>query len=415
MSIIGRTGRPWEDIERDLGAMKGRDFSWSDGRMFLFYYYLDDALMQVQQKAYTAYWYENNQTHKAFPSLGIMEGDVIRAGVELASGGPEAWGTFTSGGSESIFLAMTAARNRGRSERGIDRPNVVLPRTAHPTFDRACHYLGIEVRRVPTRGADYRVDLEGMRARMDADTVAVVGSAPNYPFGVFDQIEEIAAMAAAQGVWMHVDACVGGFLAPWVRRLGHDIPPYDFAVEGVMSMSADIHKYGLAAKGASLLLVRDKALMRHHLFEFEDWERGPYASYTTQGTRPAGAVAAAWSVLSYLGEEGYLRAARIIMDTKEKLVSGLNAIPGLRVLDHHQLSIIVYTSDAPDLDMTLLADRLTEMGWFVGRQAEPRGVHIALNPSHAMSVGPYLHDVAAAVDQVRGATAGTSDRVALSY
>lgn len=415
MSIIGKTGRPWEEIRQDLDTMKSRDFSWRDGRMFLFYYYLDEALMKVQQEAYTAYWYENNQAHKAFPSLGIMEGDVIRAGVELTSGGPDAWGTFTSGGSESIFLAMTAARNRGRSERGITRPNVVLPRTAHPTFDRACHYLGVEVRRVPTRSFDHRVDLDGMRARMDADTVALVGSAPNYPFGVFDQIEDIAALASAHDVWMHVDACVGGFLAPWVRRLGHEIPPYDFAVDGVMSISADIHKYGLAAKGASLLLVRDKALMRHHLFEFEDWERGPYVSYTTQGTRPAGAVAAAWSVLSYLGEEGYLEAARIIMDTKAKLVAGLTAIPGLRVLDHHQLSIIVYTSDTPEIDMGLLADRLTEMGWFVGRQAEPRGVHIALNPSHAMSVEQYLQDVATAVEEVRGQATATPNRVALSY
>ena len=229
----------------------------------------------------------------------------------------------------------------------------------------------------------------------------LLGSAPNYPFGVFDQIGEIAGLAQKHGLWMHVDACVGGFLAPFAKKLDYDIPDFDFAVPGVTSISADLHKYGYAAKGASLMMLRDAELLKHQTFSFNNWERGAYASNTVQGSRSAGAVAAAWAVMNFLGEDGYMKWAAVLMDTVMKLVDGINAIPGLAVLDPHELCIFVYRSNDPALDIGAVADAMTSKGWFVGRQAEPAGIHMHLNPVHAESADEYLAHLREAVSEVR--------------
>ncbi len=321
--------------------------------------------------------------------------------LSLLGGGDKAGGTFTSGGSESIFLAMMAARNRARARRGTRQPNIVLPNSAHLTFDRAAEALGMEIRRVPV-GADLRADVVAMQARMDGDTVALVGSAPNYPFGTFDPIAQIAALAAQHGAWMHVDACVGGFLAPYVRRLGHDIPAFELSVPGVTSMSADIHKHGMAPKGASLLLVADAADREWHKFDSRAWQRGPYSAYTTQGTRPGGAVAAAWAAMNHLGDEGYLRCARLIMEAKAIMTAGIAAIPGLDILQPSDIGIFVWRASDPTLDIGKVAAALDAEGWLVGRQQEPDGIHLHLNPIHREVAGEYVEAVSRAVAAARG-------------
>jgi glutamate/tyrosine decarboxylase-like PLP-dependent enzyme len=403
MHRIPESGRDWPSLKAELEDSKSDDYSWRDGRMALYYYFRDDALTRVQQEAYTAFWNENGMAQRAFPSPKRLETEVIEMGMSLLNAPAGAAGTFTSGGSESIFLALKTARDWARAEKGIRAPNFVVPRTAHPTFTRAGHLLGIDVIRVPTTRNDFKADVAALERRIDADTIGLVGSAPNYPFGVFDPIAEIGALAERRGLWMHVDACVGGFLAPFARDLGHDIPPFDFAVPGVTSISADLHKYGYAAKGASLMLLRDKALQdKYQMFTFSDWERGAYASPLTTGTRPAGAVAAAWAVLNHLGLEGYRENARIIMDTKRRMVAGINAIPGLAVLEPHELCLFVYRSVDPTLDIGAVAEALGRRKWFVGRQAEPPGIHIHLNTGHADHVEAYLRDLRAAVDEARG-------------
>lgn len=406
MTQIPRTGRAWADLKAELEASKSEDFSWRGGRMALYMYYLDDELMRVQQEAYTSYWMENGMAHRAFPSLKKLEGEVIAMGLDLLHAPAGATATFTSGGSESIFLALKTARDWARAERGITDPNIVLPRTAHPTFDRAAHYLGLKVVRVRSSRNDFRADVPAMAAKVDRNTILVAGSAPNYPYGVFDPIADIAALAQERGLWMHVDACVGGFLAPWVRDIGHDIPDFDFAVPGVTSISADTHKYGFAAKGASLMLLRDAEMQKkYQAFEFSNWERGLYASMTSQGTRPGGAVAAAWAVMNYLGQDGYRKIARVIMDTKARFTAGINRIPGLRVLEPHELCIFVYTSTDPAVDIAAVSDAMNQRGWFVGRMAEPAGVHLALNPVHEPIVDDYCADLSEVVAAVRGKSA----------
>jgi len=396
-------GLAWNDIASRLEAAKSKDISWRRGRMAVYFYYLDRALEEVQQKAYLAFWTENNLGKRAFPSLAKLEAEVIECGLALLQAPADAAGTFTSGGSESIFLAMQTARDWARTEKRITSPNIVLPRTAHPAFNRAAHALGIEVRRVPTVRNDFKADIGTMQNRIDRNTMALVGSAPNYPFGVFDPIRDLAALAQSRGLWMHVDACVGGFLAPFWKKLGESVPDWDFSVSGVTSISADLHKHGMAPKGASLLLLRSRELAeKYQTFDFNDWERGPYVARTMQGTRPGGAVAAAWAVLQHLGEDGYLKCARLIRDAKQQLADGIRATDGLAVLEPSELSILVYRSADPAIDIVAVAEALERRGWLVGRLVEPAAIHLHLNPLHSESTREYLRDVRDAVDEVRG-------------
>lgn len=405
MTTIPAQGLPREAILAELAARKAGDRDWRHGRLAVYFYWLDEELERVQQEAYRAYWTENNLGQRAFPSLKSLEDEVIAMALGLLGGGAAAGGTFTSGGSESIFLAMMAARNRAHARRGTVLPNIVLPDSAHLTFDRAAQALGMEARRVPI-GPDLRADVAAMAARMDDETVALVGSAPNYPFGTFDPIEDLAALAARRGAWMHVDACVGGFLAPYVRRLGHPVPPFDLSVPGVTSLSADIHKHGMAPKGASLLLVADAADREWHKFESRAWQRGPYAAYTTQGTRPGGAVAAAWASMRHLGDEGYLRCARMIMEAKAIIAGGVSAMPGLDVLSPSDLGILVWRSVDPDLDIGKVAAAMDAEGWLVGRQQQPDGIHLHLNPIHRRYAEDYVEAVSRAVAAARGGQGG---------
>lgn len=415
MTTLPAKGRPWTELKAELEAAKADDFSWRKGRMALYFYYLDEEVTRVAQEAYLTYWTENAMGTRAFPSMKRLESEVIAMGLALHHAPPEATATFTSGGSESIFLAVKTARDWARETKGITAPNIVIPRTGHPTFDRAAQHLGIEVRRVKTTRNDFRADPEAMARRIDANTIMLLGSAPNYPYGVFDPIRDIAALAEAHGLWMHVDACVGGFLAPFVRKTGRDIPDFDFAVPGVMSISADLHKYAYTAKGASMMMLRDAALKQYQTFTFNDWERGAYVNDTAQGTRAGGPVAAAWAVMNFLGEEGYVRWAHVLMDTVDRMAAGIAAISGLEVLEPHELCIFVYRANDPALDIGAVAEGLTRRGWFVGRQAEPAGIHLHLNPVHSVAVDDYLADLREAVAEARATGAKALEPAGRTY
>jgi glutamate/tyrosine decarboxylase-like PLP-dependent enzyme len=401
MTKIPANGRPWPELKAELESAKAQDYSWRKGRMALYFYWLNEELERVQKEAYTTFWTENGLGMRAFPSLKRLEDEVIAMGLDLLHAPAGAGATFTSGGSESIFLALRAARVKAERERGIEKPNIVIPKTAHLTFNRAADFQQIAVRRIPT-GANFQADVAGMRDAIDQNTIALVGSAPNYPFGVVDPIAEIAALAAARGLWMHVDACVGGFLAPWAKRLGEPLPDWDFSVPGVCSISADLHKYGMAAKGASLMMVRDAAWREFHKFESRAWERGLYAGYSTTGTRPGGAIAAAWATMNFLGEAGYLECARKILRARDVMVQGISDIPGLEVLRPYGMCIFVWRAVDPAIEHNALAAALDRRGWLVSRQQEPDGFHLALNPVHDEVAEEYVADVGAAVREVRG-------------
>jgi sphinganine-1-phosphate aldolase len=250
-------GTPWQELSDQLQSAKTKDLDWRAGRLPPYVYWRDDELHHVSTGAYAAYFVENGLGRRAFPSVAKLENDVIGMGLDLLQAPDEAAGSFTSGGTESIFQAVKTCRDRARAERRLPagtREQLVVPRSAHPAFNKAAHYLDLDVVRVPL-GADFRADAAAMERAIDARTIMIVGSAPSYPHGAFDPIEALASIAEKHGLWLHVDACVGGMLAPFMRALGEPIPAFDFAVPGVTSISVDLHKYGFAAKGAALLLL----------------------------------------------------------------------------------------------------------------------------------------------------------------
>jgi glutamate/tyrosine decarboxylase-like PLP-dependent enzyme len=327
--------------------------------------------------------------------------------ADLLHGTPGAGG-LTSGGTESIFVAVYVARELAR-ERGNSRPVLVTGITAHPAFAKACHLLGVEQVRLAV-GPDHRIDVDALDDALDDRTAMVVASAPNYPFGVIDPVEQVAAMAAEHGVLCHVDACLGGLLLPFWERLGEPVPLWDFRVPGVTSISADIHKYGYSFKGASVLLHRDQAnYAKQWWFDDGAWGGGLYGSQTPAGTRPAPPIAGAWAALRHLGADGYLELARVVRDTRDLLLRGIEQIDGLRVSQRPDLSIFVVGSE--DVDMAAVGDALIDAGWYPDRQ--PGGLHFMLSPFHANVAPDLLAALATAVAAVRDGR--TSDGAAPTY
>jgi glutamate/tyrosine decarboxylase-like PLP-dependent enzyme len=273
---------------------------------------------------------------------------------------------------------------------------MLLPITAHPALEKAAHYFGVKAVHVPV-DASLRADARAARELSSASTILVVGSAPAYPHGVVDPIADLAALAEERGILCHVDACLGGFLLPFAEKLGRPIPPFDFRVKGVTSMSADIHKYGYAAKGASLVLYRTRALRRHQYFAYADWPGGLYGSPSMTGTRPGGAIAAAWAAIRYLGEEGYLALARTTLETTDALARGIVETPGLRLVAPPDLSVLAFTSDATDV--YVLGEQMETRGWKLDRQQRPPCLHLMVTPSHARIVEPFLSDLRACLKE----------------
>lgn len=396
-------GRPWQDLQQAMTAFKAEDLDWRRGRHAAYVWYASDEVEHVAREAYATFMAENGLGARVFPSLRRMEAGVVRMVANLLAAGPDATGHMTSGGTESIFLATKAARDRARVERpAVTAPEIVAPYSAHPGINKAAHYLGMQVVRVPT-DSRFRADVAAMAAAITPNTVMLYGSAPAYSLGVIDPIEELGALAEQQGLWLHVDACVGGILGPFVRRLGYPVPAFGLDLPGVTSISADVHKSGFAAKGASVILFRNADLQSFTRYEFDDWPTGLYSTLTFTGTRPGGAIAAAWAVMQHLGEDGYLRLAETVMHAKTRLVEGLTRIDGLHVLGEPELWAVGF--GARGYDIFAVADGMTARGWSVGRIKEPRGIHLMITPVHAPVIDDYLADLATAVEGARSAAA----------
>src|SRR3954464_3782024 len=274
---------------------------------------LEDLLSEVNRR----YLFGNALNPFKFPEIARFEGEVVAITGGLVHLAPGGGGSTTSGGTESILMSMLVNRERAVA-RGVTRPQIVAPASAHPAYDKAAHYFGMEIVRTPL-DAGYRADVGAMRDAIGPDTAVVVASAFNYPYGVMDPVADIAALAAEHGIGCHVDACIGGFVLPFMEALGRDVPPWDFRVEGVTEMSADVHKYGFAPKGASVVLHRDADWFGHHFFVFSEWGSGLYGSPGVAGAKPAAPIATAWTVLHALGQEGYVEIMRGLLETTDRV------------------------------------------------------------------------------------------------
>jgi glutamate/tyrosine decarboxylase-like PLP-dependent enzyme len=391
-------GTDWETLASQMREIGKGDVDWRRGRTAVYVFNAGADVLKVAKEAYALFQSENALGPAAFPSLRRMEQEVVSMGLSLLAGPEGACGNVTSGGSESIFLAVKACRNQARAQgRDTVGAEIVAPQSVHPAFDKAASVLDLRVVRVPV-AADLRADVDAMAAAVSDRTLMLVGSAPCFPYGLIDPIEPLGALAQARDLWLHVDACVGGYFAPFARMNGLPVAAFDFSVPGVRTISADLHKYGYTAKGASTLFHRSEAQREHQVFTFDDWPAGGMSTPTAAGTRPGGAIASAWAVLHYLGVEGYREKARQVTDTRARMMREIDAMPALHTYGDPQLGLFAFGSD--DLDIFAVWGRLAKRGWFTGLITEPRGIHLMLSPAHADVADDYLDDLRRSVQEV---------------
>lgn len=414
-------GRPAADVLAELRALRGSDAPTRGGRTFAYVYDAGlEGLDELAAAAYSAYATVNGLDMTVFPSVARLENDLIRSAAALL-GAPGTQGTFTSGGTESILLAVKTARDHARTVRGVTEPRMVLPSTAHAAFHKAAAYLGVEPVVVPVDRETFRADAGAMAAAITERTVLVAASAPSYAHGVIDPVEQIAAAAADRGVLCHVDACIGGWLLPYLRRAGREVPPFELTLTGVTSLSVDLHKYGYADKGASVVLYRDAGLRRHQYFAHAGWPGYPVVNPTVQGTKAAGLLAQAWAVLRHVGEDGYTELARQVADASDRLLAGLRTVAGVRVLGEPSAGLVAFTltgadgrEEEGDLSLLLhLADEMRERGWYLQPQLSfdgmPPNLHLTLTPATVGQVDALLADLDAALTDARALTPVQAD------
>jgi len=395
-AVLPASGRSAEAILAEITQRKAKDTDALGSRAWSLVYYHSEALHELVKTVYGLYMAENALNPMAFPSLRQMESEIIGMIGGLMHRPAEGAGSMTSGGTESLFLALKAARDHALSKRPyVAQMEVVAPLSAHPAIDKAAHYLGLRVLHTPVR-SDGTADLQALEAAISERTILLVGSAPSYPHGVMDPIQEMGQLAEKHGLWLHVDACVGGMVWPFLERLGHAVPPWDFRVEGVTSLSVDLHKYGYAPKGASVLLYRDRRLRRHQFFVYAGWPGGIYPSATFLGTRSGGAIAAAWAVLQYLGEAGYLEAVKVAYETTQRLRTAIARFPELYIVGNPLMTILAVGAQPPH-DIYVVGDALGERGWFIDRQQHPPSLHLTVSRGHARVVESFIQDLEAAV------------------
>jgi sphinganine-1-phosphate aldolase len=382
-SRLPEKGRSCDDILRELQIMaREEDARWQTGQISGTYYHAGTDHFAFLNQVYGLFSHVNLLQRDVCPSGTKFEAEIISmtanllnsAAVKAVNPEDEVAGTITSGGSESIMLPMLVYRERGKAERGITAPEMVVPSTAHPAFDKGAYYFGIKLIRVPV-GPDFLADVDAMRAAITPNTVAIAGASANYPHGLIDPLERLSALALEAGVGMHVDACYSGFLLPWLERLGYAIPPFDFRLPGVTSMSCDTHKWGYGPKGASVVLYRNRTLLHYQYFCLTTWAGGYYASPTIAGSRSGGISAATWAAMVALGEEGYLEIARQIMKAADTIKTGAASIPEIKIAGQPTFCM-AFMSDA--IDIYHVNDYLAAKGWRMNLLQTPPGFHFCI-------------------------------------
>ncbi len=401
-SIFPQDGADKDELLEKMEAMRDGDAHWRNGRTWSLVYFAGDDHYEFLKKAHNTFFSENGLNPMAFQSLKQMEAEVVRMTAEMLNGDEQSVGTMTSGGTESILMAVKAARERFKKKRMVPggTPEIVAPRTIHVAFEKAAHYFGLKMRYAPV-GPDYRVDVEKLKKLVGRNTAMIAASAPQYVQGMIDPIEEIGAIAEKEDLPFHVDACFGGFFLPWMEEVGYDLPLFDFRVPGVTSISADVHKYGYSAKGASVVVYRNMEYLKYQFFVSTDWPGGIYASPSMPGTRPGGPIAAAWAAMKAIGKSGYVDLTRKTMEAVEVLKEGILDIDGLTILGSEHGPVVCVASDDDDIDIYAVVDQLHEKNWHLDRQQNPNSFHLSVMANHVETAPEFLEDLREAVEVVR--------------
>ena len=403
------TGRSRDDILSEMREIQSLEAGrWSEGFASGAVYHGDPDHIAFMNDVYALNSQANPLHSDLWPSATKYEAEVVSMVASMLHGGagsdgsaPDVCGTVSSGGTESILLAMKTYRDQARADRGVTAPNLVAPVTAHAAFDKASQYFGIELRKVPV-GDDFRADVSAAADLVDDNTVALVGSAVQFPQGVIDPIEDLAAIANERGIGFHTDSCLGGFILPWAERLGYRVAPFDFRVPGVTSMSCDTHKFGYAAKGTSTVLYRTPDLRAHQYYRTADWPGGLYFSPTFAGSRPGALSAQAWAALVSIGEAGYLEATGRILATGAELRAAVTKVEGLQ-LHGDSLWIVAFGASDPSLNIYGVLDQMSHRGWSLNGLQKPASVHLCTTLRHTEPgvADRFAADLAGAVAAVR--------------
>lgn len=404
-TVMPKSSKSMVDVLKQAESYNsGSIVSWKDGRMsgtvYPFNEELNDLLIEIQKR----YLWSNPLHVDAFPAVRRMEAEVVSMCIDLFHGDSECCGTMTSGGTESLLLACLAYRNRAYKI-GIKNPEIVVPVSVHASFDKAGMLMNIKIKKVPLDPVTFKVDLKAMSQAITRRTCLLVGSAPQFPQGIIDDIEGIAKLGESYGIPVHVDSCLGGFLLPFMDEAGYPLPPFDFSLPGVTSISCDTHKYGFAAKGTSVIMYRTKALRGNQYFLVPDWTGGIYATPTFAGSRSGALISASWAALMYFGREGYVKSTKRIISTAREIAEGMASIPGLRVLGSPQVSVIAFASDA--FDIYKLSELMSHNSdgspnWSLNALQYPSSIHLCVTDVHTQPgvAQQFLDDLRVAAEHL---------------
>lgn len=395
-------GLPPDDLLEVMEAMQAQETPrWADGYASGTVYHGDAEHIEFMNRVYSLHSQTNPLHADLFPSVIKYESEIIAMTADMLGGehAESACGTVTSGGTESILLAMKTYRDWARAERGIRKPEILAPISAHAAFFKAAQYFGMRLRLIPL-DEDYRASVAAARRKLNRNTAVIVGSAPSFPHGSIDPIAELSALALRHKIGFHTDACLGGFVLPWARQLGYPVPEFDFRLPGVTSISVDTHKYGYAAKGTSVVLYRNQALRRYQYFTTGDWQGGLYVTPTFAGSRPGALSAVCWATLLKIGARGYREATQRILKTAERIKQGIAAIPELRILGQ-PLWVIAFTSERPGIYQIMEA--MSRRGWMLNGLFNPPAVHLCVTLRHTQPgvVERFLSHLRQAIDEAR--------------
>lgn len=401
---IPETGKSRETILKELEAYKADDLAWTSGRVMAFVYDPGKEVQETAKDAYMMYLGENGLDPTTFPSVMRIEREVVRMIINLVQGDDKVVGNMTSGGTESNLCAMKSARDWALATKPeVKAPEVIMCRTAHPSFHKACVYFGMKPVIVGFDTNTYHADVDAMRAAITPNTVALIASAPGYAQGVVDPVPEIAALAQEHNLWCHVDGCVGGIHLSFMRKVGLPVPQFDFSVPGVTSLSADMHKFGYAPKNASIIMYRNKDYRKYQYFACIQTTTYVLINPGILSSKTGGPMAASWATLNSLGQSGYEKIVTEVQAAVSKLVTGVNAIPGLRVLGKPDMCLFSFTSD--DINLFHVADEMKKRGWYVQPQfsteLSPYNLHITVNHSSVPFTDELLVALRESVEAVR--------------
>jgi sphinganine-1-phosphate aldolase len=379
-----------------------------------------DEHSKLLASTFALFMHTNPLHYDVFLSTKKFEAEVVSMTVQLLNGkqdpvtGDGACGAMTSGGTESILMALKAYRDQARAEKPwIKHPEIVAPTTAHAAFDKGCHYFGIKLVHVDVDQTTFKVDPMAVRKKITRNTIAIVASAPSFPQGSIDPIEDLAKIALEYNIGFHVDCCLGGFVLPFAKKLGYDIPDFDYRVNGVKSISADTHKYGLATKGSSVITFHSKHLRRYMYFVCPSWTGGIYASPSIAGSRAGAQIATCWASMMHMGEKGYLESTKRIMEAARKIKQGIEQIPNLYICGEAKAMVVAFASKT--LNIYQIGDRMSHRGWTLNTLQYPASLHICVTPNNAGSADEFLQDLRTSVEEVQNKTCDLNEGMAPLY